>query len=92
MFRWFLSLRAQRSLARIVHDQGEALHQVSLQLRQLREHLDVTAGQVNKLRGMVTGGTHGVSKRETTPVDTIPFGDKESLRRVAGIGKPKPQG
>lgn len=92
MLKWFLSIRSQRNLARVVQEQGEAIHQISLQLRQLREHLELTAGQLNKVRGMITGGLHSVSKRETGApgsVQSVPFGDKDGLRRVAGLDKPR---
>jgi hypothetical protein len=91
MFNLFLKYRAQRKLTQDVQDVQEAVHKLSLQVRQMREHLELTAGQLNKVRGMVTGGLHSVANRETGGAGSVPFGDKEGLRRVAGLTPKKPQ-
>lgn len=51
-------------------------------LDELEEQLSTTKAQLHKLRGQVHG-PRGASRREDG--DEIPFGDKEALRRRAGI-------
>lgn len=58
--------------------------QLETSLRDLEEQHSTTVSQLNKLRGQVHGGRGAVRGVPTSP-DQIPFGDKEALRRAAGI-------
>lgn len=49
----------------------------------LEEELSTTKKHLHKLRGQVHG-PRGASQHDD-PVSAIPFGDKESLRRAAGL-------
>jgi hypothetical protein len=60
------------------------VHRLEIASKEQGEAHDVLAAGVHKLRGQFFGGQRRGSERST--LDTIPVGDKESLRAYAGIG------
>lgn len=99
VFQWFRTRNAQvihrreaaldreRQLAGAQEAWAKLLKRVSdveLALRNLEEHHSTTVSHLNKLRGQVHG-PRGVAKQYSDDAGSIPFGDKEALRRRAGI-------
>lgn len=72
-----------RGAAKAVADLHGRVSKLEIALRNLEEHHSTTVSQLNKLRGQVHGGRNKASRGDDG--GEIPYGDKEALRRRAGL-------
>lgn len=81
----------ERYIARIVsqlkeHDQR--IHRLEIANSQLKERCDLLEGQLETLRARWKGDRGGRPRKDGPPdLESIPQGDKASLRRALGIIK-----